>query len=62
MAYSIKKNKENNMKEIETINKLIESINELQAGEGRCREFAIVITKLEEAVHWLEHRQSKLVT
>jgi len=49
------------MKEIETINKLIESINELQAGEKRCREFAIVITKLEESVHWLEHRQSKLV-
>ena len=27
-----------------------------QNGEFRCRENALAITKIEEAVHWLEHR------
>ncbi len=27
-----------------------------QAGEFSCRENALVITKLEEARHWLDHR------
>ena len=27
-----------------------------QDGEFRCRENALAITKIEEAVHWLEHR------
>jgi len=27
-----------------------------QAGEYRCRENAIALTKIEEAMHWLRHR------
>lgn len=27
-----------------------------QEGDGRCRENAIAITKLQEALHWLDHR------
>ena len=34
---------------------LIDRLNYLQ-GKFPCRENAIVITKLEEARHWLEHR------
>lgn len=34
---------------------LIDRINYLQ-GKFPCRENAIVITKLEEALHWLNHR------
>lgn len=32
-----------------------------QAGEWRCRENALAITKIEEAMHWLNHRTATRV-
>ena len=32
------------------------ALNSPQAGKFRCRENALAITKLEEALHWLAHR------
>lgn len=34
----------------------IEFYQEAQFGKFKCRENALAITKLEEALHWLEHR------
>ena len=42
---------------------LIDRMNYLQdihqGGKFKCRENSLVITKLEEALHWLEHRTHK---
>lgn len=35
---------------------VIDRLEMFQAGPGRCRENAIAVTKLEEAMHWLHHR------
>lgn len=35
---------------------VIDRLQHFQKGEFRCRENAIAITKLEEALHWLDHR------
>ncbi len=35
---------------------LVERLEGFQRGQFKCRENAIAITKLQEAVHWLEHR------
>lgn len=37
---------------------VIHRLTFFQEGDYRCRENAIVITKLEEAMHWLNHRNS----
>lgn len=34
----------------------IEFYNEAGGGKFRCRENSLAITKLEEALHWLDHR------
>lgn len=34
----------------------LEFYNEAAGGKFRCRENSLAITKLEEALHWLEHR------
>ena len=34
----------------------IDRLRSFQAGAYRCRENALAITKLEEALHWLHHR------
>ena len=41
----------------EILDMLIEHINYFQAGKYACRENALVITKLEEAKHWVLHRK-----
>jgi hypothetical protein len=35
---------------------VLDRLRHFQEGEFRCRENALTITKLEEALHWLEHR------
>lgn len=35
---------------------LVDYLEGFQAGEFKCRENALVITKLEEAMHWVTHR------
>ena len=35
---------------------VLDRLESFQAGEWRCRENAIAITKIEEAMHWLNHR------
>lgn len=35
---------------------LIDRMRSLQAGPFACRENALVLTKLEESMHWLKHR------
>jgi len=35
---------------------ILDRLEGFQAGELRCRENALAITKIEEAVHWLRHR------
>ena len=37
----------------------LQRIEFYQSGEFKCRENAIAITKLEEALHWLNHRTQK---
>jgi len=34
----------------------IDRLRSFQAGDFKCRENALAITKLEEAMHWLNHR------
>jgi hypothetical protein len=41
----------------EVLDALIEHINYFQQGKYSCRENALVITKLEEAKHWVLHRK-----
>jgi hypothetical protein len=41
----------------EVLDALIEHISYFQAGKYACRENALVITKLEEAKHWVLHRK-----
>lgn len=36
----------------------IDRLNLFQASKFKCRENALAITKLEEALHWLDHRTS----
>lgn len=35
---------------------LIDRLQSFQAGDYACRENALALTKLEEALHWLHHR------
>lgn len=35
---------------------VIDRLQGFQQGDYRCRENAIALTKLEEAMHWLQHR------
>ena len=41
---------------VEVLDILIEHLSFFQRGKYACRENALVITKLEEAKHWVEHR------
>lgn len=38
---------------------LVDRLERYQLGPHRCRENALAITKLEEAVHWLGHRTTE---
>ena len=38
---------------------VIHRLESFQAGEYNCRENALALTKLEEAMHWLNHRTAK---
>lgn len=35
---------------------ILDRLSAFQQGDFRCRENALAITKLEEAIHWLNHR------
>jgi len=37
----------------------IDRLRSFQAGEYACRENALALTKLEEALHWLNHRTAE---
>jgi len=39
----------------------IDRLRSFQAGEFACRENALALTKLEEALHWLNHRTADRV-
>lgn len=39
----------------------IDRLEHFQKGEYACRENALALTKLEEAMHWLRHRTNKRV-
>jgi hypothetical protein len=41
------------------ISAALQRIQHYQSGEFRCRENALAITKLEEALHWLESRTAR---
>ena len=38
---------------------VLDRLQSFQAGEFACRENALAITKIEEAMHWLNHRTSE---
>ena len=38
---------------------VIDRLRSFQAGEYACRENALALTKLEEAMHWLNHRTAE---
>lgn len=40
---------------------VIDRLQHFQAGEYKCRENAIALTKIEEAIHWLNHRTAARV-
>ena len=40
----------------DVVTAVLERMNYYQTTKFRCRENALVITKLEEAVHWMNHR------
>jgi len=40
---------------------VIDRLRGFQEGEFRCRENALALTKLEEALHWLNHRTQKRI-
>jgi len=40
---------------INTIEEMVVELAKLQSSHEKCREYALAITKLEEAVHWLNH-------
>lgn len=37
---------------------VIDRLEHFQAGDFRCRENALALTKIQEALHWLTHRTS----
>lgn len=40
---------------------VIDRLKSFQAGEYACRENALALTKLEEALHWLNHRTANRI-
>jgi len=38
---------------------VLDRLQSFQAGEFKCRENALAITKIEEAMHWLNHRTTE---
>ena len=46
---------------IQVLIERITSLNEMEGGKFACRENSLAITKLEEALHWLQARTSKRV-
>lgn len=41
---------------------VIDRLEGFQSGEYKCRENALALTKLEEALHWLRHRTQKRIS
>ena len=40
---------------------VIDRLQSFQKGDFKCRENALALTKLEEAIHWLNHRTNERV-
>lgn len=38
------------------VNEALVNLEKLQSGDERCREYSLAVTKLEEAIHWLNHK------
>ncbi|MCK5504563.1 MAG: hypothetical protein KAJ10_05345 [Thermodesulfovibrionia bacterium] len=55
---SIKENSVNGCHQEDLLAIVIDRLRGFQSGEFRCRENAIALTKIEEALHWLNHRTS----
>ena len=47
---------ENGCQMEDVLDVLVERLEGFQRGKFKCRENALAITKLQEAVHWLDHR------
>lgn len=52
----IKENGVNGCHQEDLIAIVIDRLQSFQAGDFKCRENALALTKLEEAMHWLNHR------
>ena len=52
----VKENKLNGCHQEDLIAIVIDRLQHFQAGEFKCRENALALTKLEESMHWLNHR------
>jgi hypothetical protein len=52
----IKENGVNGCQNEDLLSIVIHRLDGFQAGEFRCRENAIALTKIQEALHWLNHR------
>ena len=52
----VKENGVNGCFQEDLISICIDRLQSFQAGEFACRENALALTKLEEAMHWLNHR------
>lgn len=53
---AIKENGVNGCQNEDLIAIVIDRLQGFQSGEFSCRENALAVTKLEEALHWLRHR------
>ena len=53
---SVKEHGVNGCFQEDLINICIDRLRSFQAGDFACRENALALTKLEEALHWLNHR------
>lgn len=52
----VKENGVNGIHQEDLLVVVLDRLKSFQAGEYSCRENALAITKIEEAMHWLNHR------
>lgn len=55
----IKENGVNGCHQEDLLAIVLDRLRSFQAGEYSCRENALAITKIEEAMHWLNHRTNE---
>ena len=57
----VKENGVNGCHQEDLIAIVIDRLRSFQAGDFACRENALALTKLEEALHWLNHRTNERI-